>query len=346
MIAPEFGIVLCAGVGVRLRPLTDVEPKPALRFVDRPIAEYALDALRDVGVGRIGVNAHHLPERIDAVVRGAVERWSAEATAPPQTTLVVEPDLLGTGGGARGVWDRLGAPRGTVCVINGDVVADFPIDAMLKVHRRTGAAATLMLLPPVVGETAVWLDQDERFVAQLPAPSDVWSSSRYAPGKPATFGGVYLLEAEVFERLPHANACLIRDGVGPLLPQGAIVAAYVHTGFWADLGTPRRFFDATLQVLASPSLLPAAPVRPRTDGVYVADRRSVDPDATILGPAYVAPGATIERDARVGPGAVVGSGCVVRAGAVVAESILMSGAVADGEVSRRIVCGATVARVP
>ncbi|MCB9507332.1 MAG: NTP transferase domain-containing protein [Myxococcales bacterium] len=345
MIPIEFGIVLCAGLGVRLRPLTDREPKPALRFVDRPIADFALDALRAQGVSMIGVNAHHLPDRVDAVLRAAEQRWSASSGPSPRTTLVREAELLGTGGGARGIFDQLGAPRGTLCVINGDVVADFPLEAMLKVHRRTGATATLLVLPHLPGEAAIWLDADGRFVAQLPAPDGDWVSSRYAPANPATFGGVYLLETDVFERLTATNSCLIRNGIGPLLAEGAVVAAHRHEGFWADLGTPRRFLDATVRVLTDPDLLSSAPIPARTDGVFVADRRSVAADARLVGPCCVAPGGVVERGAEVGPAVVVGAGCVVRAGARVAETILMDGAEATGDVSRRIICGDVSARI-
>ena len=80
------------------------------------------------------------------------------------------------------------------------------------------------------------------------------------------FGGVYLLEPNVFEHLRAENSCLIRHGIGPLMAQGRLVAAYRHEGFWADVGTPRRFLDATSEVLANPDVFPAGPVRPRRLG--------------------------------------------------------------------------------
>lgn len=344
MSGSEFGIVLCAGVGLRLRPLTTVRPKPLLRFLDRPIARYAFDALREIGVARIGANAFHLAPLIDGWMSETEAEWAADSLRPTRTELVVESELLGTGGGARGVWDSLGAPNGTVAVINGDVVADFPLEAMLKVHRRTGAVATLMTLPAIVGEGAVYLDETRHFVAQLPSPSDVWVSERYAPVHPVTFGGVYLLEPEVFQRLRPENSCLIRHGVGPLMAEGAIVASYAHGGFWADLGTPRRFLDATLSVLHDPSLLPSSPVRPRTDGVYVADPRALPADVDVTGPAFVAAGARVGRDVRLGPGVVVGAGCAVADGSALENVILMDGAAVEGDIADRICCGDVMAR--
>ena len=125
MIRVEFGMVLCAGLGLRLRPVTDHTPKPLLRFLDRPIAEYAVEALRNIGVGRIGVNAHHLADRVDDWLRSKEHDWSSVGDLRPQTKLVVEDSLMGTGGGAHGIWVSMGSPKSTVAVINGDVVAEI-----------------------------------------------------------------------------------------------------------------------------------------------------------------------------------------------------------------------------
>lgn len=345
MIHLEFGMLLCAGIGVRLRPLTDVSPKPLLHFLDRPIADYGLEALRRVGVGRIGVNAHHLPEQVADWLRRKDAGWGEDTGNRPQTQLVVEDQLLGTGGGAFGIWSALGSPRSTVGVINGDVVAEFPLEAMLKVHRRTGAVATMLMLPTVPGESAVFLDENDHFVAQVPSAVDVWTSPRYQPSRPATFGGVYLLEPEVFANLGPENSCLIRHGIGPLLARGEVVAGLRYDGFWADLGTPRRFLDATLEVLRNPDVFPSGPVRTRADLVYVADRKSLAPDVEFDGPAFVAAGAQIESGVRLGPGVVIGAGCRVAAGSTVRNAVLMRGAQVEGDLADRLVCGGSVVRV-
>ncbi len=345
MIQLEFGIVLCAGLGLRLRPLTDVAPKPLLRFLDQPIAEYALNALRNVGVARVGVNAHHLPEQLDEWLRGVEDQWAEQSGKRPRSALVVEEALQGTGGGALGVWNALGSPQSTVAIINGDVVADFPLETMLKVHRRTGAAATLLTLPPLPGEAAVYLDEHERFIAQLPSPDDTWTSTRYEPSRAATFGGVYLVEPHVFKGLEQTNSCLIRHGIGPLLAQGEIVAAVPFDGFWADLGTPRRFLDASTRVLQNPDLMPTAPVRKRADNVYVADHRSLPADVVLQGPAFIAKGAQIGRGATIGPNAIIGENCRVAADVTVANAILMDGANATADTRNRIICGAASVRV-
>ena len=341
----EFGMLLCAGLGVRLRPLTDRRPKPMLRFLDRAIADYGIESLRQVGVGRIAVNAHHRPEDIRQWLRAKATTWSAETGASPQTDLVVEESLMGTGGGAFGLWKKMSAPRSTVAVLNGDIVAEFPLEAMWKVHRRTGAVATLMTLPPQAGEAAVWLDKTGNFVTQMPSPTGEWLSSRYENKSPCTFAGVYLIEPQVFDRLSAETSCLIRNGIGPLLAEGHVVASYRYEEFWADLGTPKRFLDATLRVLRDPSLMPSSLVRPRADGIYVADRKSIPLGTVLKGPAFIAAGAEIGPGATIGPGTVIGHDCRVDAGVTVENSVLMNGAHATADVTARIVSDTAAVRV-
>ena len=341
----EFGMLLCAGLGVRLRPLTDQRPKPMLRFLDREIADYGIEALRELGVARIAVNAHHRPNDIRRWLRKKGSAWPTKTGVSPQTDLVVEDTLMGTGGGAFGLWQKMSAPRSTVAVLNGDIVAEFPLEAMWKVHRRTGAVATLMMLPQQSGESPVWLDSTGNFVSQVPSPTGEWLSSRYESKSPRTFAGVYLVEPQVFDRLSGETSCLIRNGIGPLLAEGHVVAAYQYDGFWADLGTPRRFLDATLRVLSDPNLMPNSLVQPRADGIYVADRKSLPLGLELIGPAFIAAGAKIGAGATIGPGAVIGHDCRVDADVTVDNAVLMNGAHATEDVSARILSEAASVRV-
>lgn len=320
MQTPEFGIVLCAGLGVRLRPLTDMRPKPLLPFLDRPIASYAVDALCRLGVTSIGANAHHHHEQVSTFF----EQVEAERAKGSQirTSVTVEKDLLGTGGGAKGVWKHLGSPRSTVVVLNGDVVADIDLSKMLKVHRRTGARATLLARPSLKGEAAVMLDESRHFVAQVPGPNDPVTTDRYRPKHPVTFGGVYMLEPDVFDAIPDGNVCLIRNGIANVLRKGGLVAAFEHQGFWADVGTATRFLQATFEVLDDAARMPNGPLPVRESRRWVSGSRGVHPDAKLEPPVYIAEGAVVEADAHVGPYAVVGAGSTIRNGARVAESVV------------------------
>ncbi len=342
MTGPDFGIVLCAGLGSRLSPLTDRWPKPLLRFFDRPIVSLAADSLLAAGVDRAGFNAHaHAPQMF---------AWrddytpSVKARLAHQFTMVEEPELLGTGGGARGIWHSMGCPAGKAVVMNGDVVCDLPIEAMMQTHRRTGAVATLLTIPSVSGEAAVYVDESRRFVTRLPTTGGEADAPGRASAHPVSFGGVYILDASVFERLPTGKACLIRQGIAPLLKSGATIAAHTHTGFWADLGTPSRFLAATNAILESPERLPLLKLPHRSNQVWNEAGRGVHPRARLVGPVFVAPGAVVDAEAEVGPWAVVGAGCVVEGGARVRNAVLMNHAHVAVRAERQIFSGTASAR--
>lgn len=345
MPAAEFGIVLCAGLGVRLQPLTDAWPKPLLRFLDRPIASYAVDALLDAGVTSLGINAHQHVDAFRDFVSHVIAGHRDGGGGQLRAELVVESELMGTGGGALGIWRRLGSPRSTLVVVNGDIVTDFPIEQMLKVHRRTGAMATLLTRPPVAGEGAVSVDDNRHFIASLPTPTGQVESPRYKAAHPVTFGGVYVLEPEVFDALPEGNTCLIRRGVAAVLGRGELVAAYAHEGFWADVGTPARLLGATRAALEEAGRAGFGGLAPRASLRWVADPRSVHPSARIEPPVFIAQNAVIESGAVVGPWTVVGEGCVVTAGATIQESVLMHGARVEGRVHRVVASGKQRVRV-
>lgn len=344
MNAPDTAIVLCAGLGARLRPLTDHVPKPLLRFLDRPIASYSLDLLARVGVKTLGANAHHLPEQVERFFAAEVARLQTEGHGRVRAEVVVENELLGTGGGALGVWNHLGRPRAPLWVVNGDCVYDADLEQMIKVHRRTGAVATLLCRPAVPGEGVVRLDATRAFVAQLPGGDEPARSPRFEAEHAVTFAGVYLVDPAVFDVLPSRQSCLIRSGLAELLRRGDSIAVCEHEGFWADLGTPSRYMNATRAVLENPSLLPSSGLKNRDDFVHVASTRTVHPDAVIEGPAYIADGAVVERGARVGPWAVVGSRSVVRSGGHVQESVLLGDSEVSGWVFQTIMQGATQVR--
>jgi len=128
-------VVLCAGLGTRLRPLTNSWPKPAIPVLGQPLLRYSLAMLRSIGVQWAGINTHHLPKVMQAVASFECRR------AGIQVELSHEPIIQGTGGGIRGFRHWLSdAP---FLVLNGDVLFSLPLAALLQAHRDSGALATI-----------------------------------------------------------------------------------------------------------------------------------------------------------------------------------------------------------
>lgn len=339
MTTPFSGMVLCAGLGNRLRPLTDVVPKPLIPLLDIPLAEQAFAALAAAGVSAIAVNTHHLPGQMADAARSWAERYG---NIP--LTLSHEPLLLGTGAGAKRLFEALGRPNHPILLHNGDVVLSAPIDELLRHHRASGAAATLLTVPAIPGEGEVWVDADGGRITTLPGRTGTVVGPGTLPDRRVSYAGVCLLEPWVIDLLPDQPSCLIREGIAIALERGATISALHHEGFWADVGTPLRFLQATWQLLKLGRDGWPLPAKAPAGDFIAADSTLLCQGVAVAGPAFISADATLHSTAAVGPYAVVGGGCRVPSGAHVAESVLAYGAVAEQEQTRRILIGSTLVR--
>lgn len=227
-------MIFCAGLGTRLRPLTELLPKPACPVLDRPLVWYDLALLAGAGVAEVAVNTHQLPERMAEAAREGARLLGLGLE------ISREPELLGTGGGLRQVAPFLRG--GTFFLLNGDILFDVDLEAALRAHRAAGAAATMVVrpMPRDAGYRPVHVRPDgrvARIAGEGPPPSGT---------SPWLFTGVHVLEPEILSLLPDGPSGLHEQGYGPLLGAGRPVIAHEDRGFWDDLGTPRRYLDANL----------------------------------------------------------------------------------------------------
>ncbi|GAB4277878.1 MAG: NDP-sugar synthase [Deferrisomatales bacterium] len=306
------GFVLAAGLGTRLRPLSAELPKPAWPLFDVPLAALVLAALAAAGVEEAVVNLHHRPDRLRAalepwVPEGMRVRWSPEA------------QLLGTGG-ALGPW-RAFLGEGPFFLANADTVQQIDLAAMARRHRQAGAAATLAVHRQEAGRAApIELGPGGRVVRFLSA-----RAPGCAGGRPCGFTGIHLLEPEVLDALPEGPCCINADVHARRVARGEPYLGYVLPpgAFWSDLGTPRRYLEAHLALLAR-GRLPA-----RAPGRLVGAEERAEGGGRVVPPSYLGPGARVERGATAGPYAVLGAGATVGRGARVRRSVVWAGARVD-----------------
>jgi mannose-1-phosphate guanylyltransferase len=282
-------IVLVGGEGTRLRPLTASVPKPALTLVDRPFLAYVIEWLAGHGVDEVVLACGFLPQ----VLREAL---GDDERAGARIRYLVEPEPLGTAGAIRFAADQLGDRLGDrFLALNGDILTDLDLTALLAAHRRSEARATLGLHR--VGDSAAYglvsRDEDGRVTAFREKAGEA------VPGE--INAGMYVLERSVLDLVPSgANVSIERD-VFPRLA-GAGLHATLLDGYWMDIGTPDRYLQATWDIL---------------DGRV---RTRVEPTAPGV---RIAADAEVAASATVGPRAVVGAGCRVGAGAELRESVLL-----------------------
>jgi mannose-1-phosphate guanylyltransferase len=296
------GMVLCAGLGTRLRPLTERVPKPAVPVCGVPLVRWNLALLAGAGARRAVVNVHHLPEAMAAAAEEA-----ARAVGLP-VAISREPVIAGTGGALREARALL-AGADAIVLVNGDILFDVGLGGALAAHRASGALATMVLLPMPPGAPYATVDLDARGAVRRIA-------GRFGPGgdalRPWHFSGVHVLSPEILDRVPaEPFECDVNRHVYPALLETGQVRGLVTSGYWNDLGTPARYLAANLDVLGG--------------GVPLARFRGV-------APARAGAGTIVEAGASVGADAVLGARCRVPAGASVRRAVLWDGtALAPGE---------------
>jgi NDP-sugar pyrophosphorylase family protein len=303
-------VILAGGEGTRLRPLTLTIPKPVVPIVDRPFLRYQLDLLATAGIDEIVFSVAYRPERVQAV-------FGDGRALGKRIHYAVEDTPLGTGGAVRNAVPYL---EETTVVFNGDVLTDVDLPAVVRMHRSSGAVATLVLTP--VDNPTIYgvVETDEtgrvrRFVEKPPA-SEVTTNAINA--------GIYVLEKAVIERMPEDVPYSIERSFFPgLLASGDLVRAHVHRGYWIDIGTPEKYLQAQRDILRG--RFPVSLDGARRDGGWVHPGAEVQAGAGLEPPFYVGPRCRVAAGAVVGPDAVLVEDVEVAAGARVSESVLWPG---------------------
>ncbi len=317
-------IVLVGGEGTRLRPLTSDVPKPAVTLVDRPFLAYAIEWLAAHGVSEIVLACGFLPE----VLREAL--GDEEERAGVRITYVAEPEPLGTAGAIRfaaeAIADRLGD---RFFALNGDVLADLDLSALMRAHRERGARATIGL-HPVDDSSAYGLvrcDEEGRVLEFLEKTGET------VPGE--INAGAYVLERSVLDLVPAGRACSIEREVFPRLV-GDGLRGLLLDGYWMDIGTPERYLQASWDILERAVHTRVEPTAP---GLLVVADAAIDEEAQVGPRAVVSAGCRVERGAEVSDSVLL-EGCTVARDALVQGSILAPGAeVEPGAVLRNAVVG-------
>lgn len=220
-------MILAAGLGKRLRPLTSYFAKPSLPLLGRPLIEFQLRKLRREGIDEVVVNLHHRPETLS--------RSLDEAAAECRIHRLVEGSLLGTAGGLKNAANFLG--DGPFLLVNGDTLAEFDLSRLAREHRESRAKATLLLRAKPAGASysGIRLGDGRRVLAVEPKDSAAeWM-----------FAGVWLLDPSVLDVLSGEPAGLEEELLPGLIREGAAVGS-IASGAWLTVDTPRRYWESSL----------------------------------------------------------------------------------------------------
>ena len=311
-------MVLVGGFGTRLRPLTLTTPKQMLPIAGRPMIEWVVGRLAQFGVDEVVLSLGYRPDAF-------IEAYPDQVCAGVPIRYVTEPEPLGTAGAVRFAAREAGLDD-TFLVLNGDVLTDLDVGALIDFHRERGAEGTIALHrvedPSAFG--VVPTDDAGRVVAFVEkppkdeAPTDLINA------------GTYVLEPSVVDRIPEGRQVSIERETFPALVDAGSLYAMAAETYWLDTGTPQLYIEANLDVIGG-----------RRSGVTAeAIRGDVASGAAVTSSVIgvgssVSPGAVIE-------GSVVMNGVVVEDDAVIRDSILMDGVHvgAGAQISNTSVIGA------
>lgn len=228
-------LVLAAGLGRRLRPLTETLPKPLLPVAGRPILSWTLERLAALGCEAVAINLHH---------RGAdIRRYFGDRFRGVPLRYSEEPELLGTLG-ALGPLRQFFAPADLILVINGDSLCRWPLKKLVRRHQAVNAQGSLLLArrpDPRRFGGGVGVDGEGRVLSLFEG-----DEVRGEVERRCVFAGAHVLSPSLLHRVGEGPADFISDLYLPLLGEGARLQGVVTGSRWHDLGTPHRYLEGVL----------------------------------------------------------------------------------------------------
>ncbi len=304
-------MVLAAGLGTRLRPITYDIPKPLVPIIDRPVMEHALELLQKQGITDIVTNLHYFPDVMRAYL-GDGSKWGIDLT------LEFEQELLGTAGGVRNVSDFFGDD--SFVIISGDALTDIDLDAFIKAHRESGGIATMAMKK--VADTSeygvVVLEDDGRIKGfqEKPEPEDALSDLANC--------GIYIFNPEIFDYFPDRDfADWAQDVFPKLLEQDVPFYGHEVTAYWNDVGSLEEYRAGNFDALTGKVQI-EMDAEECGDNVYVGEGSDVS-GAEIDPPVYVGRDCEIGKGVRLTGPVVIGASCKIGDNSALRDTIVWKG---------------------
>lgn len=300
-------MILSAGYGTRLWPLTEDRTKPAIPILGKPLVGYVAEYLAGYGYNDIIVNLHHRPESVRRVL-GDGSRFGVKLH------YVDEPEILGTSGALDNA--RAHLQDETFIVINGKIITDIDLDAAMQTHRNSGAIATLVLLPNTRRERFTMVETEDGLLRGFGGmPSTAASSNDKLP---LMFTGIQIIEPRIFDYIPRGVFSHSTTDVYPLaMSKGERIATHVGAGKWYELSTLHRYLHISLAMLAE------------TGSDVTSGLRSVISNAAQVSQAVLWDDVVIEASASV-KRAVLGDGVQIRAGELIENAVVVRNSLVEG----------------
>ncbi|APW47521.1 mannose-1-phosphate guanylyltransferase [Rhodoferax antarcticus] len=318
------GMILAAGQGTRVRPLTKDLPKPMIPILGKPVMEYLIEHLARYGITEIMVNVAFNHHKIEQYF-GDGHRWGVQigyAYEGVREQGEVVPKPFGSAGGMRRIQDFSGFFDETTLVLCGDAIIDLDIGAALHEHKAKGAIASVVTLDVPLNEVenygVVVADDNGQILSFQEKPKPACAKST------AASTGIYLFEPAVLDLVPPGEVYDIGSQLFPQLVESkAPFFAQKRFFNWIDIGRVSDYWAVTQRVLRGEVAQMNMPGREIKPGIWVGLNVQIPWDeVTIEGPVYIGSSVRVEPGARIIGPSWIGHGCHIRSGAKVVRSIL------------------------
>jgi mannose-1-phosphate guanylyltransferase len=300
-------VILVGGQGTRLRPLTSRVPKPVVQLVDRPFISYMLEWLRGQGIDDVIMSCGFLADSVREVLGDGSQLGI-------RLRFVEEPEPRGTAGALKLAEPMLDE---RFLMLNGDVLTDIDLRAQIAQHERTGARATLALVPvddpSAYGVVILEQDRAVRDFVEKPGPGEVDSNLISA--------GAYVLEREILALVEPGRNVSIEREIWPRLVDDGLYGS-PSDSYWLDIGTPERYLQGTFDIIEGNV---ETAVRERLGGDWLAIDERAEVHGRAIPPAVLERGVRVAAGAHVGSLVVLGADVTVGAGSVVERAVILDG---------------------
>jgi mannose-1-phosphate guanylyltransferase len=336
-------MILAAGKGTRVRPLTYELPKPMIPLLGKPVMAYLIEHLAKHQVNEVMVNVSYLHEKIQQYF-GDGHRFGIDIGYSFEGDISngkIIPSPVGSAGGMRKIQDFGGFFDETTIVICGDAIIDLDITAAVAEHRRKGSLVSLVAkevpLDKVSDYGIVLTDENGKIISfqEKPSPADARSNLAST--------GIYIFEPEAINLIPSGSTFDIGSDLFPLLVEKNLPFYAINHPFnWIDIGLVTDYWEVMQQLMRGevPSMkMPGKEIRP---GVWVGLNVRIDWENTnIQGPVYIGSGARVDKGAEIIGPTWISDGCHVQRGGKLVRSVLFeyTRVGQDFSFEEMIVCG-------
>ena len=299
-------MILAAGFGTRLFPLTIDRTKPAIPFLGKPLVGYVAEYVARFGFKEFIVNLHHQPESVREAL-GDGSEFGVHITYTLE-----EPNILGTAGALDNAKDLL--KDEPFLIVNGKIISDIDIAAAVETHKRSDALATMVLIPNLKREKFTIVDTEDGLVKSFgemakPLTEEEIRDTEHEIVTPLMFTGIHILDPRVFDYIePGVYSDIVTHVYPPALAKGDRIAAHITDGNWYELSTIPRYLDSSLAMMNGSDIFtgdnctiaPGAAIR---DSV-IWDDVTIDADSSLYR-TIVADGVSIESGEHFENAAIV-----------------------------------------